>query len=201
MTACFSAAPICTQGVLGQLKFTCWNSKQIPGEQMGCCITPPFKEVSCVVVKVLNSKTFAPLSGKLCLRGSDEGFGFRFRPWSVDNLCILVRNQNIKHLKSRRCCTHIPQDCRRTMWLWEHRRVRPSQESHCGETFQYSWSHSRPPDESPVITTAAASSYTSQLQLCSLLCNPGPAAPVRSVWWATVQSTSADRQMDEEASS
>lgn len=87
----------------------------------------------------------------------------------MDNVCILVLNQNIKHLNSRGCCTHIPQDCRRTMWLWEHRGVRPSQESHCGERFQYSWSHSRPPDESPVITTAAASSYTTQLRLCSLL--------------------------------
>lgn len=38
-----------------------------------CCIILPFKEISCVVVKALHSKMFANVSGKLCLRGPDEG--------------------------------------------------------------------------------------------------------------------------------
>lgn len=97
-------------GVLEQPKFTCWNSKQIPEEQTSCCITPPFNEVSCVVVKVLNSESlFRCLESWACrARG---GVGFSCRVWSMDNVCILVLNQNIKHFNSRGCCTHIPQNC------------------------------------------------------------------------------------------
>lgn len=39
------------QGVLGQLKFTCSNSNQIPGESTRCCIRASFKEKSSVVIK------------------------------------------------------------------------------------------------------------------------------------------------------
>lgn len=67
--------------------------------------------------------------------------------------------------------------------------------------FQSSRSHSRPPDESPVITAVAASSYATQLQLCTLLPISGSAAPVRIAWWVGVQRMSAERGTDEEASS
>lgn len=55
------------QGVLGQLKFTCSNSNQIPGECASYCIRPSFKEISCVVMKHLKQRAFFLFSEQLCV--------------------------------------------------------------------------------------------------------------------------------------
>lgn len=55
------------QGVLGQLKFTCSNSNQIPRECARYCIRPSFKEISCVVMKHLKERAFFLFSEQLCV--------------------------------------------------------------------------------------------------------------------------------------
>lgn len=66
LALCFQCFPeMYRQGVLGQLKFTCSNSNQIPGECVSYCIRPSFKEISCVVMKHLKQGAFFLFSEQL----------------------------------------------------------------------------------------------------------------------------------------
>lgn len=197
-----TVSPICTQGVLRQSKFMRWNSEQFPGRQTGCCITPPFKEVSRAVVKVLNSKTFALLSLQTCAcesqtKDSDLAAGSGGEIMPVYWFTIRISNTSIAEGVAHTFHRTVGGPCDCGSMEGSDRLKNPT----VVRGFQSSWSPSRPPDESPVITAVAASSYATQLQLCSLLPISGSAALVRIAWWVGVQRMSADRRTDEEVSS
>lgn len=78
------------QGVLGQQKFTCSNSNQIPGECTSCCVRPSFKEISCVVMRHLKHRAFFLFSGQLCTCRLRWRFKFCCKRLKCTSLCIFI---------------------------------------------------------------------------------------------------------------
>ena len=127
--------------MLGQLKFTCSNSNQIPGECASYCIRPSFKEISCVVMKHLKQRAaFFLFSEQLrveaqmrvvvqfqMLKSVRAYLHVVFMYFSVQDAKILCS------ILTRKYCR---QDCRRSMrtmtavWMPEW-----GQGSHSGEGF------------------------------------------------------------------
>lgn len=132
---------MCRQGVLGQPKFTCSNSTQIPQECTSCCIRPSFKEISCVFAKPFKTEH------SICFPDTPCRGGFQFcRKWLLSVglrtfIAFIYAHFPIVtwSLFRARCCTHIPQGRRKCMWLGlqceYHAGVTASQESHSSDGF------------------------------------------------------------------
>lgn len=152
------------QGVLGQMKFTCSNSNQIPGEWAGCCVRSGLFQRN-----ILCCHEAFKTESILCVFGTAVACRLQMLETSVlmniSPLCMLLFQKGFSVNTVQRWLEGVAHTFHRIVGkvceLWQqcecHSGVTVSQESHSSEGFNIA-EVILTPEERPVINTGASSS-------------------------------------------